>query len=330
MATDNHRNAAVLFPDPQEIFDPRWQQDTELGAPPQGATPLAASPNDHLGDPDRSPPPGATDGDDFFVDDAAPSQATTADDVGSAEPDTYPGEVAGGSGPVPYWVSAHVPADRLVMDEPHSRFLRRRIIAPPQTQGGDAESPPTSPTRRRRSISLGWTAAAIIAAVSVIGAAIVVVGSGEATPVPPAAAPQPSSSPRVATTPPPTSTPAPAPWCTTAVTADATTTDGAGGRDSAVGVIAAFEYAYYVQRSGTAVAALMVSPAPPERIQAVIDRTPAGTEHCVTIAAANTPDVHAVALALRTPSGSESAIASRITTTTTRQGYAIANVEEVR
>ena len=62
---------------------------------------------------------------------------------------------------------------------------------------------------------------------------------------------------------------------------------GPGDQKSGPGVIAAFEHAYYVTRSGTAVRALTTpgsSLPSTEKIQAGIDTVPAGTAHCVRIA----------------------------------------------
>ncbi|OMQ28592.1 hypothetical protein [Rhodococcus sp. D-1] len=59
-----------------------------------------------------------------------------------------------------------------------------------------------------------------------------------------------------------------------------------GDQKSGPGVIAAFEHAYYVTRSGTAVRALTTpdtSLPSKERIQAGIDTVPTGTTHCVRI-----------------------------------------------
>jgi hypothetical protein len=59
-----------------------------------------------------------------------------------------------------------------------------------------------------------------------------------------------------------------------------------GDQKSGPGVIAAFEHAYYVTRSGTAVRALTTPDASlpaKEKIQAGIDTVPTGTTHCVRI-----------------------------------------------
>lgn len=315
MATDNHRDSTMLFPDPQENFDhSQWQPAADSAVHPTttSAPPLPATAAGDLDSPTTDP--------------AYTHDVDTEHDY--ADADAEFGDIAPETAPVPYWVAAHVPADRLVMDQPQRRFRRRRTAPTPPVDDATSQLP-AAPARPRRRISPTWIAAAGVAAAALIGAVVIVNGRGDApTPQTPTVVAAPTAAPRASTTAPTSA--APAPFCTTASTPDATTTDAAGGRGNAVDVIAAFEHAYYVERSGAAVASLMVSPAPPERIQAVIDRTPAGTEHCVTIAATDNPDVHAVALALRTPSGSESAIASRITTVRTGANYAISNVEEVR
>ncbi|MFB7860064.1 hypothetical protein [Rhodococcus qingshengii] len=79
--------------------------------------------------------------------------------------------------------------------------------------------------------------------------------------------------------------PAPASAPTTETDATACRTDP-GDQKSGPGVIAAFEHAYYVTRSGTAVRELTTpgtSLPAKERIQAGIDTVPTGTTHCVRI-----------------------------------------------
>ncbi|WP_052073533.1 hypothetical protein [Rhodococcoides fascians] len=320
MATDNHRDSTMLFPDPQENFDHSQWQPAADSAVHRTTTPAPLLPA----------MPAVGDHDSPTTDPAHTYDFGTEHDYVAADADHDFSDIAPETAPVPYWVAAHVPADRLVMDQPQRRFRRRRTAPTPAPSVDDTTSALPAPAARpRRRISPTWIAAAGVAAAALIGAVVIVNGQDEApAPQTPTVVAAPTAAPRASTTAPTSA--APAPFCTTTSTPDATTTDAAGGRGNAVDVIAAFEHAYYVERSGAAVASLMVSPAPPERIQAVIDRTPAGTEHCVTIAATDNPDVHAVALALRTPSGSESAIASRITTVRTGANYAISNVEEVR
>ncbi|MEV6340922.1 hypothetical protein AB0M12_40160 [Nocardia vinacea] len=67
---------------------------------------------------------------------------------------------------------------------------------------------------------------------------------------------------------------------------DTITGNGAGGLDSGPGVIFAFQYAYYVTRSGVATREFVApnaSVSPAGTIQQGIDGIPAGTTHCISI-----------------------------------------------
>lgn len=310
MATDNHRPGGMLFPDPVE-------HDTWARPELHGST------GTKLGD---SPTP-APAGDDttIFEDDideqAAPAAAQS---VATAAPEQVPTAVAPA---MPAWVAAHIPVDALVAEQPPRRF--RRSSPPPvdidnPTTGASAVPGPRS--RRWVRPLIGITAAAV----AVVSALVVITTGEDPGTTAPIAAPATTAQQSSATAS-STSTPAAAPaWCTPSTTPDATTIDTAGDTTSGVGVIAAFEHAFYVARSGQSVAAVMRNPAPVERIQSVIDRTPNGTQHCATIATTPTPDTYAVSLALRTPSGSESVIRSRINATAGPEGFRINTVEENR
>ncbi|WP_260457295.1 hypothetical protein [Rhodococcus qingshengii] len=90
-----------------------------------------------------------------------------------------------------------------------------------------------------------------------------------------------------------------------------------GDQKSGPGVIAAFEYAYYITRSGAAVRALTTpdtSLPPAEKIQAGIDTVPTGTTHCVRITPITT-DVYSVALAEMRPGAAPAQFPQTITTT---------------
>ncbi|MBY6438165.1 hypothetical protein HQ602_17470 [Rhodococcus kroppenstedtii] len=344
MATDNHHSGgASLFPDPQESF-------ARIGTPV--FPPVATS-----GRPDRtatSPAAPPATGTDWFVDDTDGFVDDTvdapldlgADDDAAAQPTDVPrahplADLDGDTPPL--WVRTHVPADPLVRTAPTRRFRRARPDRPAPGIPVDADStaealdpaeladtrstPSSAAARRRRRGVVAVGVAAAVVVLSGVGAAAALSSSGDTASTAAAPPPEPSVT---AASPSSTTTTVAAPWCTEQSTPDAVTTSAAGDRSSAAGVIAAFEHAYYVQRSAAAVAELMVSPAPEASIQAAIDRTPAGTEHCVTITPADAPGVSAVALTLRTPSGSESAIASRITTARTDQSYAISSIEEIR
>ena len=63
------------------------------------------------------------------------------------------------------------------------------------------------------------------------------------------------------------------------------TGNGPGDQNSGPGVILAFNYAYYVERSGVGAAAVAVpnAVASPPRIQSAIDQIPVGSSYCMTI-----------------------------------------------
>lgn len=89
-----------------------------------------------------------------------------------------------------------------------------------------------------------------------------------------------------------------------------------GDQKSGPGVIAAFEYAYYLTRSGAAVRALTTpdtSLPPAEKIQAGIDTVPTGTTHCVRITPITT-DVYSVALVEMRPGAEPAQFPQTITT----------------
>lgn len=98
-------------------------------------------------------------------------------------------------------------------------------------------------------------------------------------------------------------------WCPEGGSATGVlTTSGTGDSTSGSGVVAALEYAYYVQRSGAAVRALIAPGAPfntADNIQANIDQfIPAGTSHCAVISPEG-GGVYALTLRERQPDGRE-------------------------
>lgn len=89
-----------------------------------------------------------------------------------------------------------------------------------------------------------------------------------------------------------------------------------GDQKSGPGVIAAFEHAYYVTRSGTAVRALTTphtSLPTKEKIQAGIDTVPTGTTHCVRITPV-TVGIYSVALTEMRPGQAPGQFSQTITT----------------
>lgn len=89
-----------------------------------------------------------------------------------------------------------------------------------------------------------------------------------------------------------------------------------GDQKSGPGVIVAFEHAYYVTRSGTAVRALTTpdsSLPAKEKIQAGIDTVPTGTTHCVRITRISA-DIYSVALTEMRPGQPPTQFPQTITT----------------
>ncbi|WP_433205952.1 hypothetical protein ACQP1G_18965 [Nocardia sp. CA-107356] len=80
--------------------------------------------------------------------------------------------------------------------------------------------------------------------------------------------------------------PAPAPACPAERVGSTIQGNGAGGMDSGPAVIFAFQYAYYVTRSGEATREFVApnaSVSPATTIQQGIDGIPVGTTHCLTV-----------------------------------------------
>ncbi|TSD93267.1 hypothetical protein FOS14_23505 [Skermania sp. ID1734] len=131
-----------------------------------------------------------------------------------------------------------------------------------------------------------------------LGAVVVVTGSGDESPVPAPAAPAPRATAGASS------------WCADAVAADgAVTTAAAGDTASGPGVIAAIEHAYYDMRSGATAAALAApgSTLPPaQAIQAGIDAVPVGTKHCLLIRPKG-DGVYSLHITERHPDGSQTA-----------------------
>lgn len=104
-----------------------------------------------------------------------------------------------------------------------------------------------------------------------------------------------------------------------------------GDQGNAEGVIAAFEHAYYVQRSGAAVRAL-VAPGVPfnsaEAVQRGIDSVPAGTTYCLTVTGV-APDTYSIGLTEYAPGGEEKQYLQKVTTAVVDGRVFIASVESV-
>ncbi|SED92750.1 hypothetical protein SAMN04490239_9305 [Rhodococcus koreensis] len=142
-----------------------------------------------------------------------------------------------------------------------------------------------TPPKRARKVALRGGKKTVVGAVAIAAAGAVgwsVLQPDESAPTTPAAPSAAALDELV------TPTPTQAPEATQSPTAasnvgDACRTDR-GDQKSGEGVIAAFEHAYYVTRSGQAARALAApdSPLPaPEKIQAGIDTVPIGTNYCL-------------------------------------------------
>ncbi|GEM29032.1 hypothetical protein NN3_00390 [Nocardia neocaledoniensis NBRC 108232] len=142
--------------------------------------------------------------------------------------------------------------------------------------------------RRSRIVALGAAAGILTGAVAAV--AVDMAGSDHTDPAA-------SATPTTSIT--PTSTVAATARACTGLTAQ-TVTAGAGDTTTLAGVIAAFEYAYYVTRSAEDALRLVTPQAgiTLEPLAAAITALPAGTTHCVGITpiAENTAEVHLVEL----------------------------------
>lgn len=135
---------------------------------------------------------------------------------------------------------------------------------------------------------------------------------------------------------PPAATTIAGPVTTSAVKAGPDCTMPPGHRDSGEGVIAAFEHAYYVQRSGTAAHALISPHAPstaPFTVAANLDAgiatVPDGTRYCLDLDALR-PGVFALTITESSADGVPGAqYRQRITTTEVDGRYAITSIDAV-
>lgn len=134
-------------------------------------------------------------------------------------------------------------------------------------------------SRRGRRIAIATGFIGIFAAVVVVGVMALFGGSSD-SPSPTAIPAQNTPAVSAAPTPPADAD------CPNRTDGAVTTGRDAGNTTSGAGVIKAFDFAYYVTRSGSAVRATATATAnlgTPETIQATIDSLPAGTTHCLRI-----------------------------------------------
>lgn len=150
-----------------------------------------------------------------------------------------------------------------------------------------APSQPATTTRQGRPLLLAVLAAGGLGLVAIIGAGMWVVSSGEQKATVPTLVP--------ATAAPSTSAPRPVPTdavlgggpsCQATRTPQLVRGNGRGSQTNGPEAILAFQYAYYVQRSGAMARSLVAPEAgmePAEVIDAGIATIPPGAEHCVSV-----------------------------------------------
>ncbi|OZF01385.1 hypothetical protein CH299_11455 [Rhodococcus sp. 14-2686-1-2] len=124
------------------------------------------------------------------------------------------------------------------------------------------------------------------------------------------------------------------PSTTATVTAGPDCSMPAGDQNSGEGVIAAFEHAYYVQRSGTAAHALVSPNAPSSapftvvaNLDAGIATVAEGTTYCLDIDPLR-PGVFTLTLTESGPGGPGTQYRQRITTTEVDGRYVIASIDQ--
>ncbi len=243
----------------------------------------------------------------------------------------------------PEWVRAHLPRGPLMIPERTRGGLKSAIGRARPARPTPAAAPAAAPVEvveetTAQPVTDSASAAATarpdrsrtwmlvgggVAVLAVVSAAVVTatVGTTDEPQVPPLPSPTAVSSSTTST-----STVAAPAWCAPVTEPGRVVGNGPGGRDSGPAVIQAFEYAYYVERDGTAVAELMVLPG--TDIQSFIDAVPVGTEHCVSVLPTEDPNRWSVDVLLKFPPvGDEGIHKQWITTLPADGGLTIANVE---
>ncbi|MET8427831.1 hypothetical protein [Nocardia sp. NPDC004860] len=156
--------------------------------------------------------------------------------------------------------------------------------------------------RRRTALTrLGVGAGALVAVAAVIGAVVVALGGHDSGA---AATPGPSLIPATAAAATTSTKPV---WCKEVDTPTRVVSSGPGDESTAIGVIVAQQYAFYVLRDAVAVRAHMTPDAvaaSPEATAAAIAALPGGTVHCVTVTA-QAENQFTVTVLERHPDGAE-------------------------
>ncbi|MFD5812444.1 hypothetical protein [Rhodococcus aetherivorans] len=339
--TDDTDTGSVHFPIPEETIDSATVEAAEF------------EPVDAASVPDSS----GADDDAVIQTDLEPIVAaeTTVDtDPAPVDPADHPAHGPAGHGDAaaevdpsegaPEWVRAHIPRGPLMIPERTRGGLKSAISRARTTRLAPAAAPAAAAVEvveetTARPVTDSASAAATVrpdrsrtwmlvgggvAVLAVVSAAVVtaMTGTTDEPQVPPLRSPTVVSSSTTTST----STVAAPVWCESVNEPGRVVGNGPGGRDTGPAVIQAFEYAYYVERDGNAVAELMILPG--TDIQSFIDAVPAGTEHCVSVLPTEDPNRWSVDVLLKFPPvGDEGIHKQWITTMPADGGLKIANVE---
>lgn len=117
--------------------------------------------------------------------------------------------------------------------------------------------------------------------------------------------------------------------CESSDSATTVTGNGRGDRESAAGVVLAFQHAYYVARDADAIKPLLAKDSPITNLDALqegIDSVARGTTHCLHIERDGADAV--VELTETAPDGSETTYYQRVTTTRENGEVRIVSIEE--
>lgn len=343
---DDTDTGSVLFPIPEETIDSATVEAAEFEPVDAASVPDSSGADDDAviqtdlepiveADTAILPAPAAAPDPYISADHDAPAA------TGYAEPAANQENLSADHDPyatAPAWVRAHIPRGPLVISERTRRGLkpalgRARPAQPAPEQPAEDTTPaaavtgtaPAAETARLNRSRTWMIVGGAVAVLAVVSAAVVtsMVGKADEPALPPLSSPTAVSSSTTTTS--TTASAAPG-WCAPVTESDRVVGNGPGGRDTGPAVIQAFEYAYYVERDGTAVADLMVLPG--NDIQSFIDAVPVGTEHCVSVLPTEDPNRWSVDVLLKFPPvGDEGIHQQWITTLPTDGGLKIANVE---
>ncbi|ANZ28537.1 hypothetical protein A4U64_27025 (plasmid) [Rhodococcus sp. WB1] len=344
-ASDERETGSVHFPIPEETIDSATVEAVELEPVDAASAPdSSGADDDAVIQTDLEP---IVEADTAIL--AAPAAAQdpyiSADHdapaaTGYADPAAHHDDPASAEDPyatAPEWVRAHIPRGPLVMPERtrggiKSALGRARPARPAPAQPVDetaavvvTDTTPAAATVRPDRSRTWMLVGGGVAVLAVVSAVVVtaMTGTTDEPQVPPLPSPTVVSSSTTTTSTTASATPG---WCAPVTESDRVVGNGPGGRDSGPAVIQAFEYAYYVERDGTAVADLMVLPG--TEIQSFIDAVPVGTEHCVSVLPTEDPNRWSVDVLLKFPPvGDEGIHKQWITTLPADGGLKIANVE---